>query len=254
MALNAVKISGVDTSALPVLSDEEKDRLLKRIKEGDKEARTAYAEGNLRLVIMVVRRFSKYGQDMDELFQIGCVGLMKAVDRFDLSFGGSFSTYAVPMITGEILRYLRDDVCPVHIPRTLKQIGCRAANMKAADGLSLKEIASRMNVPEETVSEAVAAIKSPASLYESFSTDKGDEFCLMDTVADYKNRDDKWVLSIDINKAMERLNDREYKVIWMHFFEGRTQAEIGSVLGVAQNQVSRIEKKALFKMWQYFTA
>ena len=256
MSVNKVELCGVNTSKLPLLKEEEKERLLERIQAGDEEAREAYIKGNLRLVLSVIRRFESSNENADDLFQIGCVGLMKAVDHFDPSRMVKFSTYAVPMIIGEIRRYLRDN-SPIRVSRSLRDTAYRA--IYAREGYirqhmkepTVQEIADEIGIAKEDVVFAMDAIQSPMSLQEPVYSDGGDTLYVMDQVSDKKNKEDNWVEELSLEAAMERLNERERRIIRLRFFEGRTQMEVADQIRISQAQVSRLEKNALRTMRKY---
>lgn len=256
MSVNKVELCGVNTSKLPLLKEEEKERLLERIQAGDEEAREAYIKGNLRLVLSVIRRFESSNENADDLFQIGCVGLMKAVDHFDPSRMVKFSTYAVPMIIGEIRRYLRDN-SPIRVSRSLRDTAYRA--IYAREGYirqhmkepTVQEIADEIGIAKEDVVFAMDAIQSPMSLQEPVYSDGGDTLYVMDQVSDKKNKEDNWVEELSLEAAMERLNERERRIIRLRFFEGQTQMEVADQIRISQAQVSRLEKNALRTMRKY---
>ena len=237
MAGNKVELCGVNTAKLPLLKEEEKEELLARIKEGDEDAREQYIKGNLRLVLSVIKRFSSSSENADDLFQIGCVGLMKAVDHFDPSRLVKFSTYAVPMIIGEIRRYLRDNNS-IRVSRSLRDTAYKA--IYAKEGFVKKDIVF-----------ALDAIQMPVSLHEPVYSDGGDTLYIMDQVSDKKNREENWVEELSLEAAMERLNERERFIIQLRFFEGKTQMEVAEQIQISQAQVSRLEKNALKIMKQY---
>ena len=253
MALNKVEICGVNTSHLPVLTNEEKDLLFERIKQGDSQAREQYIKGNLRLVLSVIKRFSNSNENADDLFQIGCVGLMKAIDNFDTTLNVKFSTYAVPMIIGEIRRYLRDNNS-IRVSRSLrdtayKAIYARENYMKThLKEPTLNEIAEETGIEKEEIVYALDAIQSPVSLYEPVYTEGGDTLYVMDQISDKKNREEKWIENLSLREAMQRLSDRERNIIEMRFYEGKTQMEVAEEVGISQAQVSRLEKTALKSM------
>ena len=259
MAGYKVEICGVNTAKLPLLKNEEKEILLNRIKAGDMEARQAYINGNLRLVLSVIQRFSSAGENVDDLFQIGCIGLIKAIDNFDSTLQVKFSTYAVPMILGEIRRYLRDNSA-IRVSRSLRDIAYKA--IYAKEKLTRKnekeptvlEIAGEIGISSEDVVMALDAIQSPVSLYEPVYTDGGDTLYVMDQISDKKNREERWVDSISLNEAMRRLSEREKYIIDLRFFQGKTQMEVARAIGISQAQVSRLEKNALKSMRNYLTA
>lgn len=254
--LHKVEICGVNTSSLPVLKREEKQKLMLRIKEGDKSAREEFVNGNLRLVLSVIQRFSQRGEYMDDLFQIGCIGLIKAIDNFDLSQNVQFSTYAVPMIIGEVRRYLRDNNS-IRVSRSLKDIAYRALNVKEQlinknqKEPTIDEIAKEMEMKKEEVVFALESIVEPMSLFEPVYNDSGDAVFVMDQVKDEKNSDSSWIEEIALNEAMSRLSEREKKVLDLRFFQGRTQMEVAEEIDISQAQVSRIEKSAIDHMRKY---
>lgn len=256
MSVNKVELCGVNTSKLPLLKEEEKEQLLERIQAGDEEARETYIKGNLRLVLSVIRRFESSSENADDLFQIGCVGLMKAVDHFDPSRMVKFSTYAVPMIIGEIRRYLRDN-SSIRVSRSLRDTAYKA--IYAREGYirqhmkepTVQEIADEIGIAKEDVVFAMDAIQSPMSLQEPVYSDGGDTLYVMDQVSDKKNKEDNWVEELSLEAAMERLNERERRIIRLRFFEGRTQMEVADQIRISQAQVSRLEKNALRTMRKY---
>lgn len=248
-----VEITNVDTSKLPKLTSQEKEELFKRIKEGDLEARKEFIEGNLRLVLSIIQRFSSRVDNVDDLFQIGCVGLIKSVDNFDLSLNVQFSTYAVPMIVGEVRRYLRDNN-PIRVSRSVRDLAYRglAAKEELTKELNreptVDEIAKKVGVETEEMIYGLEAIQDPISLQEPVSNDGTENIYILDQVKDSKNSDEKWAEQITIQEALKRLNKREKLVINSRFFEGRTQMEIAEELGISQAQVSRIEKEAMVRI------
>ena len=256
MALNKVYLCGVNTSKLPVLSEEEKKRLFDRIEEGDARARQQFIEGNLRLVLSVVSRFNNSGENPDDLFQVGCIGLIKALDNFDRSLNVKFSTYAVPMIIGECRRYLRDNNS-IRVSRSLRDIAYKAIYTK--DILTKKndrepsivEIANEIDISPEDVTMALDAIATPASLYEPVYTDGGDTLYLMDQISDKKNKEEKWVDNLSLAAAMDHINPRELDIIKLRYYHGKTQTEVAEEICISQAQVSRLEKNALKKMKNY---
>ena len=259
MALNKVEICGVNTSKLPVLKAEEKEELFRRIKEGDEEARELYIKGNLRLVLSVIKRFSGSSENMDDLFQIGCIGLIKAIDNFDTTLNVKFSTYAVPMIIGEIRRYLRDNNS-IRVSRSLRDIAYRAiyaketymkTNLKEP---TIAEIANEIGIEKETIVYAMDAIQNPVSLFEPVYTEGGDTLYVMDQISDKKNREENWVENLSLREAINRLNQRERHIIDLRFYEGKTQMEVAQEIGISQAQVSRLEKNALKTMRNYLRA
>lgn len=253
MAGYRVEICGVNTAKLPLLKGEEKEELIRKIKEGDVQARETYIKGNLRLVLSIIQRFSSSNENVDDLFQIGCIGLMKAIDNFDLSQGVRFSTYAVPMIIGEIRRYLRDNNS-IRVSRSLRDIAYKA--IYARDMLqktmdrepTIEEIAKESGIPREDILNALDAIQAPMSLYEPVYSDSGDTLFLMDQVSDKKNKEENWVEELSIKEAMEKLTKREQNIIELRFFEGKTQMEVAEEIHISQAQVSRLEKTALKNM------
>jgi RNA polymerase sporulation-specific sigma factor len=253
MARNKVEICGVDTSKLPVLKNQEMRVLFQELQAGDRTAREKLVNGNLRLVLSVIQRFNNRGECVDDLFQVGCIGLMKAIDNFDLSQNVKFSTYAVPMIIGEIRRYLRDNN-PIRVSRSLRDIAYKALQVR--DQLtnrhsrepSIYEISVVLNVPKEDVVFALDAIQDPVSLFEPVYQDGGDPIFVMDQLSDDKTKDAQWLEEIALKEAMEKLNDREKMILSMRFFEGKTQMEVAEEIGISQAQVSRLEKAAIHHM------
>ena len=256
MALNKVELCGVNTAKLPLLKEEEKEALFTRIKAGDEEAREEYIKGNLRLVLSVIKRFSNSNENADDLFQIGCVGLMKAVDHFDPNRLVKFSTYAVPMIIGEIRRYLRDNNS-IRVSRSLRDTAYKA--IYAKEGYmkkhlkepTVQEIAEEIGISKEDIVFALDAIQMPMSLHEPVYSDGGDTLYVMDQVSDKKSKEENWVEELSLEAAMERLNERERYIITLRFFEGKTQMEVAEEIKISQAQVSRLEKNALKVMKQY---
>ena len=258
MAAYKVEICGVNTSTLPILKEEEKASLFRRIKEGDKKAREEYIKGNLRLVLSVIRRFSGSSENVDDLFQIGCIGLIKSIDNFDPTMNVKFSTYAVPMIIGEIRRYLRDNNS-VRVSRSMRDIAYKAIHAQEVmtrrnnQDPTLSEVAAEIGIPQEEIVFALDAIQSPVSLYDPIYTDGGDTLYVMDQISDKKNKEDKWIQDLSLSDAMKRLNEREHRIIQLRFFEGKTQMEVASEIHISQAQVSRLEKAALKNMKQFLT-
>ncbi|MDI6602383.1 MAG: RNA polymerase sporulation sigma factor SigG [Thermoanaerobacteraceae bacterium] len=256
MVNNKVEICGVNTSKLPVLKNEEMLELMQRMKNGDKEAREKFIKGNLRLVLSVIQRFNNRGECVDDLFQVGCIGLIKAIDNFDINQNVRFSTYAVPMIIGEIRRYLRDNNS-IRVSRSLRDMAYKALQIKDklvnenAKEPSISEIAKELNVPEEEVVFALDAIQDPISLFEPVYHDGGDAIYVMDQISDDKNQDDAWLDNISLKEAMSKLNDRDKNIVRLRFFEGKTQMEVAEEIGISQAQVSRLEKAALNQMKKY---
>ena len=254
--MNKVELCGVNTSKLPLLREDEKEELFSRIQKGDEKAREEYINGNLRLVLSVIKRFDSSSESADDLFQIGCVGLMKAVDNFDPERLVRFSTYAVPMIVGEIRRYLRDN-SSIRVSRSLRDTAYKA--IYAKEGYvrrymkepTVQEIADEIGIAKEDVVFALDAVQTPMSLHEPVYNDGGDALYVMDQVSDKKNREENWVEELSLEAAMERLNERERYIISLRFFEGKTQTEVAGQIGISQAQVSRLEKNALKTMRQY---
>lgn len=249
---NKVEICGVNTATLKVLSEAEKMRLLREMQAGNRRARDELVKGNMRLVLSVVQRFTQRGENLDDLFQVGCIGLIKSIDNFDISQDVRFSTYAVPMIIGEIRRYLRDNNA-IRISRSLRDTAYRA--MQAKELLlnkhhrepTIEEIAQQMNMPREDVVIALEAIVEPVSLYEPVYNDGGDTIYVMDQVGDH-NDDNNWLDEIALKEAITNLGDREKKILGLRFFKGLTQVEVSKEIGISQAQVSRLEKSALDKI------
>ncbi len=245
-----VEICGVNTAKLKTLSAEEKTKLLRRIREGDKAAREELINGNLRLVLSIIQRFASRGENMDDLFQVGCIGLIKAIDHFDITLDVRFSTYAVPMIIGEIRRYLRDNNA-IRVSRSVRDLAYRALTVreelsrKLDREPSVEDIASALGSKPVDVAAALEAIVEPVSLYEPIYTDGGDSIYVMDQIRDNDNTDEAWLEDIALRDAMARLSPREKNIIQLRFFKGRTQMEIAGEIGISQAQVSRIEKGAL---------
>ncbi len=246
---NKVVISGVDTSKLPILTNEEKNQLLLQIKEGDKKAKDRFVEGNLRLVLSIVQRFAGRGESMDDLFQVGCIGLIKSIDNFDMSLGLRFSTYGVPMILGEIRRYLRDNNM-VRVSRATRDLAYKAlgvkeklANEKNREP-TVAEIAKELSVRKEDVVMALDAIVDPVSLFEPVYSDGNDAIYVMDQVSDGRGGDD-WLDELLIKDAINQLPPREKNIIELRFLEGKTQMEVAEEVGISQAQVSRLEKGAM---------
>ena len=256
MALNKVEICGVNTAKLPLLKEEEKEALFVRIKAGDEEAKEEYIKGNLRLVLSVIKRFSNSNENPDDLFQIGCIGLIKAINNFNTELNVKFSTYAVPMIIGEIRRYMRDNNS-IRVSRSLrdtayKTIYAKEGYMKThLKEPTIQEIASEIGISKEEIVQALDAIQMPMSLHEPIYNDGGDTLYVMDQISDKKNKEENWVEELSLAEAMERLGERERKIIQMRFFEGKTQMEIAKEIHISQAQVSRLEKNALEFMKQY---
>ena len=256
MYINKVEICGVNTAKLPVLSAEEKESLLQKIKEGDETAKTTFINGNLRLVLSVIQKFCNKGEHADDLFQVGCVGLIKAVKNFDTSIGVKFSTYAVPMIIGEVRRYLRDNNV-IRVSRSVKDLAYKALQTKEElireknAEPTIEEIEKKMDVSPKAVSYALDAIQDPVSLYDPVFHDGTDAVSVMDQVSDDKNYDEIWTDDIVLREAIERLHEREKNIIMLRFFQGKTQTEVAKAIGISQAQVSRLEKNAINHMKKF---
>ncbi|MEG1478844.1 MAG: RNA polymerase sporulation sigma factor SigG [Clostridiales bacterium] len=250
MQYRKVEICGVDTSKLPVLSNKVMTGLFKEMQSGDENAREEIIGGNLRLVLSIIQRFTNRGENLDDLFQVGCIGLMKATDNFDLSQNVHFSTYAVPMIIGEIRRYLRDNKS-LRVSRSLRDIAYKALQAKErllienGKEPTIEQIAAAIEVPRETITYALDAIQDPISIYEPIYHDGGDPLLVMDQIGDDKNNDKLWTEHLAIGEAMKKISPREKKIIDLRFFQGRTQMEVATEIGISQAQVSRLEKNAL---------
>ena len=248
-----VEICGVNTAKLKTLKSVEMDMLLRRAREGDKAAREALIEGNLRLVLSVIQRFDKRGESPDDLFQVGCIGLIKAISNFDPDKNVRFSTYGVPMIAGEVRRYLRDNSA-IRVSRSIRDVAyrvlqCKEAMMtKLGREPSLEEIAKELELPAEEVSQALDAVCAPVSLFDPVYSDGGDPLTVMDQVRDIKNTELNWMDHIALRDAFRRLNDREKQILSLRFYDGKTQMEVANVLGISQAQVSRLEKGAITAM------
>ena len=253
MSRNKVEICGVDTSKLPLLKNEEMRQLFKELQEGDLSAREKLVNGNLRLVLSVIQRFNNRGEYVDDLFQVGCIGLMKSIDNFDLGQNVKFSTYAVPMIIGEIRRYLRDNN-PIRVSRSLRDIAYKALQAKeklmsqTSREPTAEEIAKVLEVPHEEIVFALDAIQDPVSLFEPIYNDGGDPIYVVDQLSDEKNKDSSWIDEIALKEGMRRLNEREKLIIRKRFFQGKTQMEVADEIGISQAQVSRLEKAAIKQM------
>ena len=252
--INKVKICGVNTSTLTVLPEKETEDLMLEIKKGDDSARETFIKGNLRLVLSVIQRFQNRKENIDDLFQVGCIGLIKAIDNFDLTQNVKFSTYAVPMIIGEIRRYLRDNN-PIRVSRSLRDIAYKAMSFNAEFAAefgreaSTEEIAQHLKLPVNEISMAMEAIMEPISLFEPVYNNSGDTMILvMDQIGDAKTDDQNWLENIALGEAMRHLTDREKNVLYLRFFKGRTQMEVAKEIGISQAQVSRMEKNALTSM------
>lgn len=254
--MNKVEICGVDTSTLKTLSEEEKRRLLRLAREGDKEAREKMILGNLRLVLSISGRFNPKRDSPDDLFQVGCIGLIKAIDNFNLDMDVKFSTYAVPMIIGELRRYQRDNNA-VRVSRSVRDLAYRALQVKEqvsrdeGRDATISEIAKRLDVTERAVGEAMEAIVEPISLFDSVYGDDDDKMYVIDKVADERNNAEDWIESLSLKDALEHLGERELNIIKLRFYKGKTQMEIASEIGISQAQVSRLEKGAIDKLRKY---
>lgn len=256
MAQGKVEICGVNTAKLPVLDEKEKEELFARIKKGDEQAKEEYIKGNLRLVLSVIKRFGASNENPDDLFQIGCIGLIKAVNNFNTELDVKFSTYAVPMIIGEIRRYMRDNNS-IRVSRSLRDTAYKAIyakenyvkrNLKEP---TVQEIADEIGISKEDIVFALDAIQVPMSLQEPVYNDGGDALYVMDQLSDSKNREDKWVEDLSLEAAMDHLSERERYIIRLRFFEGKTQMEVADEISISQAQVSRLEKNALNYMKKY---
>ena len=258
MAQGKVEICGVNTSKLPLLKTQEKEALFGLIEAGDQNAREKYIEGNLRLVLSVIKRFSNSNENVDDLFQIGCIGLIKAIDNFDSSLNVKFSTYAVPMIQGEIRRHLRDNNT-IRVSRSIKDTAYKVIYAKeeilrrSMKEPTIEEISKEIGISKEDIIYALDAIQNPMSLYDPIYTDGGDTLYVMDQVSDKKNREENWIEHISLNEAIKRLGEREKEIITLRFFEGKTQMEVAALIGISQAQVSRLEKNALRIMRNYLS-
>ena len=252
-----VEIAGVNTAKLKVLKNDETMELLRRVKDGDQDARRQLIEGNLRLVLSVIQRFSSRGENADDLFQVGCVGLIKAIDNFDINQPVKFSTYGVPMIIGEIRRYLRDNSA-IRVSRSMRDTAYRVLQVR--DRLiaenqrepTVEQIAKELDIPREEVVFAMDAIVDPVSLYEPIYDSGGDAICVMDQVSDSKNNDENWTDRIALKDALKRLSERERRILSLRFYEGKTQMEVSAEVGISQAQVSRLEKNAIHAMRRSF--
>lgn len=248
--LGKVEICGVNTSKLKVLKNDEMMELMRRYKAGDQSARNALVEGNLRLVLSVIQRFSSSGENPDDLFQVGCIGLIKAIDNFDIRQPVRFSTYGVPMIVGEIRRYLRDNSA-IRVSRSMRDTAYRV--LQAREQLmsqnqrepTVEQIAAQLGIPREEVVMAMDAIVDPVSLYEPVYSDAGDNVCVMDQVRDSNNSDEHWLEQISLKDAIARLDKRQRNILALRFCQGKTQMEVSSEIGISQAQVSRLEKSAI---------
>ncbi len=248
--IGKVEICGVNTSKLKVLKNEETMALLRQAKEGNLHARQQLIEGNLRLVLSVIQKFVGRGENVDDLFQVGCVGLIKAIDHFDISQPVRFSTYGVPMIIGEIRRYLRDNSA-IRVSRSMRDTAYRVLQVRERlisehqKEPTVEQIAKELDIPREEVVFAMDAIVDPVSLYEPIYSDGGDALCVMDQVRDSSNTDESWIDRIALKEAVRKLDDRERKILSLRFYEGKTQMEVSNEIGISQAQVSRLEKGAI---------
>ena len=251
-----VEITGVNTAKIEVLKKEEALELFKKAREGDSEARQRLINGNLRLVLSIIKRFDYKNESIDDLFQVGCIGLIKGIDNFDTSLNVLPSTYLVPMIIGEIRRYLRDNNF-IRVSRSLRDTAYKALQVKERLTLSnsreptIEEIAKELDMSPEDVTEALEAVQEPVSLYEPVYHNDGDTLYVMDQMSDDKESDSSWLDNISLNEAMEKLTNREKKILTLRFFEGKTQMEVSDEIGISQAQVSRLEKGALTRMRKY---
>lgn len=248
--ISKVEICGVNTSKLPVLTNEEKTILFERIKQGDSLAREEFINGNLKLVLSVIKRFHSRGENMDDLFQVGCIGLIKAMDNFDLEQNVQFSTYAVPMIIGEIRRYLRDNN-PIRVSRSIRDLAYKALAIRDRElkekqrEITVEEIAKELGVEKEEVAMSLDAIQEPVSLQETVYGEGSESLFVIDQIRDKKNTDENWTENITVKEAIKKLNEKEKDIVAKRFFEGKTQMEVANEIGISQAQVSRIEKNAI---------
>ena len=248
--LNKVEICGVNTSKLKVLKNEETMELLRRYRNGDKSAREELINGNLRLVLSVIQKFMSRGENADDLFQVGCIGLMKAIDNFDMNLQVRFSTYGVPMIIGEVRRYLRDNSA-IRVSRSMRDTAYKVMQVRekvineTQKEPTIDEIAKILDMKRENVVIALDAIQEPVSLYEPIYSDSGDSVCGMDQIDDPRNTDDSWIEQIAIGEAISKLSSREKHILNMRFYEGKTQMQVAAEVGISQAQVSRLEKNAI---------
>ncbi len=248
--ISKVEICGVNTSKLPVLTNEEKTILFERIKQGDSLAREEFINGNLKLVLSVIKRFHSRGENMDDLFQVGCIGLIKAMDNFDLGQNVQFSTYAVPMIIGEIRRYLRDNN-PIRVSRSIRDLAYKALAIRERElkekqrEITVEEIAKELGVEKEEVAMSLDAIQEPVSLQETVYGEGSESLFVIDQIRDKKNTDENWTENITVKEAIKKLNEKEKDIVSKRFFEGKTQMEVANEIGISQAQVSRIEKNAI---------
>lgn len=257
MLNNKVEICGVNTSKLPLLSRKEKEELFIKIKAGDEEARTIFINGNLRLVLSVIQRFYGRGETADDLFQVGCVGLIKAIDNFDLSQNVQFSTYAVPMIIGEVKRYLRDNNS-IRVSRSVRDLAYKAIQFKEkytkehGKEPKIEEIAKELGVEKEDIAFSMDAIQDPVSLQEPIYNDGAENIYMIDQIKDTKNTDELWAENMTIAGALDKLNEKERMIVNKRFFDGRTQMEVAEEIGISQAQVSRLEKSAIQHIKRFY--
>lgn len=245
-----VEICGINTSKLQVLKNDEMTELLRRTKEGDLSARETLIQGNLRLVLSVIQKFLGRGENVDDLFQVGCIGLIKAIDNFDITQGVRFSTYGVPMIVGEIRRYLRDNSA-IRVSRSMRDTAYKV--LQAREKLmrqnqrepTVEQIAKELDIPREEIVFAMDAIVDPMSLYDPIYSDGGDTLCVMDQISDRNNTDESWIEQIALKDAISRLGQRERNILAMRYYQGKTQMEVSAEIGISQAQVSRLEKSAI---------
>ena len=258
MQYNKVEICGVNTSKLTVLTEAQKIELMQKMHTGDRQAREKLISGNLRLVLSVIQRFTNRGENMDDLFQVGCIGLIKSIDNCNPALGVKFSTYAVPMIIGEIRRYLRDNNS-IRVSRSLRDTAYKAIHTReilaktSCKEPTLEEIAKVSGLTQEEIVFALDAIQSPVSLYDPVYTDGGDTLYVMDQISDKKNREDNWIEELSLNDAMNHLNERENFILRLRFYEGKTQMEVAEEIHISQAQVSRLEKSALKSIRTYLS-
>ena len=259
MSRYKVTISGINTGNLSVLSNQEMKQLFIAYQNGEIQAKEQLINGNLKLVLSIVQRFASRCENMDDLFQVGCIGLVKSIDNFDDTIGVKFSTYAVPMIIGEIRRYLRDNASSIRVSRSLRDTAYKAIHAKeelaktSFKEPTIQEISESTGIPKEELVFALDAIQSPLSLYDPVYTDGGDTLYVMDQVKDKKNKEENWIENLSVNDAMKHLNQRENYIIKLRFFEGKTQMEVAEEIHISQAQVSRLEKSALKSMRSYLS-
>ena len=252
-----VEICGVNTAKLKTLTQAEMDMLLRRAKEGDKRAREELIEGNLRLVLSVIQRFDKRGESPDDLFQVGCIGLIKAISNFDPTKNVRFSTYGVPMIAGEVRRYLRDNSA-IRVSRSIRDVAYKVLQCKEAMTAdlgrepTLEEISKALEIPQEDVSQALDAVCAPVSLYDPVYAEGGDPLTILDQVCDNRNTEGRWMERIALRDAFAALSPREKQILSLRFYDGKTQMEVANTLGISQAQVSRLEKSAISSMRKAF--